>query len=319
MTSQSSGPEIIHIPEGQRWEIDAATVARLSRPGSKCGQLQRQALALLLDWQAAGELPASIRFAFYELEQRGVVSKAVLERPAGTKGRRPDQDLSDAFTYLREQGIVPWGWIRDDRRQLTAWAFAASVADYLAERVDSARIDLWEGRPPPLLLCESAAVAGVLTDLASRYLCPLSGLSGMTNGFLRTTIAPHIRVLGVEHARVLYLGDADFSGGQIEASARRILEQELDCRLDWERLALTDEQLDAHDLRRLTIMKRDGRTGDVHPAVEAEALGQSLIRTLVQQRLNALLPEPIQGVLERQRRQRERMRAALARAQGGAS
>lgn len=310
--------ESISIPGGGPWTINASTVAKLSKPTSKKGTLQRQALALLLDWQAAGELPASIRFAFYELEQRGVVSKDVLERPVGVKGRRPDQDLQEAFTHLRDSGVVPWTWIRDDRRSLAVWSYAPTVADYLAQRVDAFRIDLWDAQPAPIILCESAAVAGVLSDLAGRYLCPISGLSGMTNGFLRTVVAPHIeRGAPDVLTRIVYIGDHDFSGGHIEASTRNILADALaGPALDWERLALTDAQLDEHDLRRLTIQKHDGRTKKVHPAVETEALGQTLIREIVRDRLDALLPEPLDDVLEREEDQRREMRALLERLNG---
>ena len=42
------------------------------------------------------------RFLFYELEGIGVVSKEA------TGKRRPDQDMSDALTRLREVGAIPW-------------------------------------------------------------------------------------------------------------------------------------------------------------------------------------------------------------------
>lgn len=313
--------ETISIPDGNTWGIPDSTVVLLSKLSSKKGRLQRAVLALLKDWEEEGEIPAAIRFGFYGLEQVGVVSKEVLEleRTDGKKGRRPDQDLTEAFTWLRDKGIIPWDWIRDDRRELTVWRYAATVAEYVSETVDRARIDVWDGASPPIILCESAAVAGVLEPLAVRYLCPLSGLSGMTNGFLRTVVAPHIVSVTNKcpwEARILYVGDHDFSGGQIEESARRILSDELDCDLDqWTRIALTEEQLDIYDLRRLIIQKTDKRHAKrgccPHPAVEAEALRQSPLRRIVEDALTDLVPEPVADVLELQKGQRERVRTAL--------
>jgi hypothetical protein len=42
---------------------------------------------------------------------------------------------------LREAGLVPWDWIVDETRELHQWAYAATVADYIAGALDSARID----------------------------------------------------------------------------------------------------------------------------------------------------------------------------------
>jgi hypothetical protein len=44
---------------------------RLSRPNTGAGRMQRLVLGVLLEHEAAGELPTSGRFVFYELEGRG--------------------------------------------------------------------------------------------------------------------------------------------------------------------------------------------------------------------------------------------------------
>jgi hypothetical protein len=68
---------------------------------------------------------------------------------------------------------------------------------------------------------------------------------------------------------VLYLGDLDLAGDQIETNTRRVLER--GGTLRWERLALTQRQVDEHNLP--TIVKRDRRYNDGHPheAGEPEA------------------------------------------------
>jgi len=313
-----SDSETISVPGGARWTLQPEQASLLSRPNTKRGRLQRAALALLFDWNEAGEIPAAIRFAFYALEQLGVVSKAVLERADGKKGRRPDQDLSEAFTHLRDHGIIPWGWVRDDRRSLSVWRYAATVAAYLSDSINDARIDVWGGEPPPIILCESAAVAGVLEQLAAAYLCPISGLSGMTNGFLRTVVAPQILDDTNDvpwRQRILYLGDWDFSGGQIEQSTRRILEEACADDLDWQRVGLTEDQVDQYDLRRLVIHKTDKRHARrgccPHPAVEAEALGQTTIRRIIEDRLADIVPTDINEVLEREQDERVEARELL--------
>jgi hypothetical protein len=110
---------------------------------------------------------------------------------------------------------------------------------------------------------------------------------------------------------VLYLGDFDFSGGHIEANARSVLERYCDD-LRWERLALTADQVSDHHLT--VIQKYDARDKKMHDAVETEALSQSVIVQIVRDRLDELLPAPLEGFLAREEIERERLRVLLGRA-----
>jgi hypothetical protein len=166
--------------------------------------------------------------------------------------------------------------------------------------VEWVRLNPWKGRPPKILT-ETRAVAGVL-----RNVFPTGGQCG---GFLRTVIAPEL----VSGDRVYYTGDWDLSGGQIEANTRAVLERLIGGELDWTRIALTEAQVDQYDLRERVIWKTDRRYNDGHPhqAVECEALKQHVIVAIVRDQLNALLPEPLTRVLEREARQRRRIAAKL--------
>jgi hypothetical protein len=79
----------------------------------------------------------------------------------------------------------------------------------------------------------------------------------------------------------------------------------------WERLALTQEQVEQYDLP--VIVKRDRRYTDGHPheAVETEAISQRVLIDILRARLDALLPEPLARVHEREARQRRRLSARL--------
>jgi hypothetical protein len=113
---------------------------------------------------------------------------------------------------------------------------------------------------------------------------------------------------------VIYLGDLDLSGGQIEGNTRRVLEREIGGGLAWKRLALTEPQVRAHNLP--IIVKRDRRykDGRPHQAVETEAISQRVLIDILRDRLDALdalLPEPLARVQERERRQRRQIAALL--------
>jgi hypothetical protein len=83
---------------------------KLSSADSAKGKLQRIVLDLLREHERDGALPTSARFLFYELVQRGVISKEKSKDGA----RRPDQNLHDALFDLREAECVPWEWIVDE-------------------------------------------------------------------------------------------------------------------------------------------------------------------------------------------------------------
>jgi hypothetical protein len=289
----------------------SADAAELSAPDTIKGKLQRKLLAMLRDRERNGLLPTNVRFLFYELVQMAFIAKQRQSTKPGAKGRRADQDVIDAVFWLRDKALVPWDWIVDETRQLHAWSYAATVAAYLVATVEIARIDCWDGELPPMILTESRSLAGVLREVAAEYLCPIAATNGQVGGFLRTDIAPQLQ----PDQHVLYLGDLDLSGGQIEENTRRVLEQLIGGELRWERLAITEQQVSDLNLRHLAIRKADKRYNPprYHDAIETETLGQGALIQILRQRLDQLLPEPLADVQEREHREQERVRAALRR------
>jgi hypothetical protein len=135
-----------------------------------------------------------------------------------------------------------------------------------------------------------------------------AGLEVGAPGFLHTNVAP---ILEGGDRPVLYVGDFDWQGGQIEANTRRVLESIVGP-LDWTRVALTAEQVAARpDIPVIQKEDRRYRPPRVHDAVEVEALGQGPVVALVRAALNELLPEPLDRVREREGAQREQVRHTL--------
>jgi len=263
-------------------------------------------LSVLRDHEAKGSIPTSVRFVFYELEGQGVVPKNYYDANGTKKARTPSSDVADAITRLRDVGLVPWNWIVDETRSLNEWLYAASVYQYVEDTIDRARIDLWQGEPPPLILCESRSLAGVLRRIAGNYLCPIAATNGQAGGFLRTDVGP---LMSGGDRTVLYFGDLDFSGGQIEEHTRDVLSEFGEC--EWLRLGVTEEQVEERGLT--PIMKTDNRFKPAreHPAVETEALSQEKIQRLLRQALEDAIPESLATVADRARGQRVAVRQAL--------
>ena len=214
--------------------------------------------------------------------------------------RRPDQDANEALTKLRESGEIPWDWIVDETRSLDDYSGYPAIKEGVLAILPGVRLDPWKGKVP-LVLTESRSLAGVLRAIAARDRVRIASTNGQVGGFLHTVIAPLLQD-GDVPPKVLYLGDYDLAGNQIESNTQSVLEQEAD--LDWKRIALTAEQVEQHDLP--VIMKRDRRYKDERPhrAVETEALSQTLIIELLETELAALLPEPLERVHEREKCQR---------------
>jgi hypothetical protein len=145
--------------------------------------------------------------------------------------------------------------------------------------------------------------------LAEQYCFHVFPTGGQCGGWLRTVVAQHLE----PDDRVFYAGDLDLSGGQIEANTRAVLEREIGGKLDWTRIALTEAQVDRYELHQWAITKFDRRYKPPrqHQAIECEALQQQVIVSIVRDQLNALLPEPLEDVLEREARQRRRLVARL--------
>ena len=285
--------------------------AGLSNADSGAGRMQRAVLDLLREHQAQGDdgLPTSSRFLFYELVQRKVISKKPKgEGKAKIREARPDIPLQEALTYLRKHGIIPWDWITDETRSLSDFTGWSSITEWATTTVEHAELDPWQGRAP-LVLTESRSLAGVLDRLARQYRIKTSATNGQVGGFLHTDVGPQLSA----GSRVLYAGDWDWQGHQIEANTRTVLEQIVGGDLDWDRIALTEDQVDEYDLRPLMIQKPDRRYKPVrvHDAIETEALRQDVIVGIVRAALDAELPEPLDNVLERERRQRATMRRKL--------
>jgi hypothetical protein len=186
----------------------------------------------------------------------------------------------------------------DETRTLDNWRYAQSVCQYVEETLPLARIDLWGGERPPLILCESRSLAGVLRNIARDYLCPIAATNGQVGGFLHTEVAPLIK----GDRRVLYLGDLDLSGSHIEENTRRVLAGY--GALEWERVAITRAQVHERDFPIKSKEDNRFKPARAFEAVETEALGQAEIMRLLTAALEHAAPEPLAGVLEREERQR---------------
>jgi hypothetical protein len=284
------------------------TATELSPPGTKSGQLQRAALHVYREHAADGALPTTIQFIWYELEQRGVVDKNLRRGKPGVNGRGQDQDLADAVTRLRELGLIPWADISDENRQVLLFHGHPTLRGGLLEALRTGKLDPWDGRPP-LILCETRAVAGALEPVVYTYRAGVTGIGGQVRGHLMTSVVLDL----VAGQLVGYLGDLDHAGNQIEDHARRVIEAH-GPGVEWVRLGLNQAHADrlvAEGIEPIAKRDRRYRDGRPHLATELEAYGQRRVVGLVRDWLDERLPVPLEEITGREQAERDMLRSLL--------
>jgi hypothetical protein len=271
------------------------------KPDTDRGRVRTALMQLYREHERSGMLPTSNRFLFYELIMQEVIDDDT---------KYPTQLVSTCLTQLRQRGLISWDDIVDETRDIDSFTGSATVAQDWLRYLAQARLDPWH-RDIPFVITESRSLAGVLRGLVRRYRAHIASTNGQTGeGFLRR-IARYLRP-GV---RIGYLGDLDLAGGQIEANTRRVLERLIGGSLQWQRLAITPQQVRRHRLH--GVPRDDKRYNEgrgQHQAVETEALSQALIVNIVERWLKDLLPQPLEPLLQREQRERIRLRRLIEKA-----
>ena len=281
----------------------------------QAGRLREAVHAFLLSIEdTPNAIPTSSRFIYYEMRDSKYASVLFGARDRRQGRRSVEQNITDALTFLREKGHIPWEWISDETRMIH---LQNDYAD-LKEAVTTAAwgtINAWgeeDGGVPPMVICETAALAGPIYAGVEDYQVPVVAVRGWTKGFLMTEVGPALK----PWQPVLYIGDHDKRGHMIEADIRDTLNnvyqpkdgQGLD--LTWERIAVTESQIEEYGLE--IQMKPDKVLGEA-PAVECEALTQAVVIEIVRDKLAWLYPEDIEETQAREERQRKQVQEHLAK------
>jgi hypothetical protein len=147
--------------------------------------------------------PATVRAVCYRLFTMGII-------PSMTK--TCTNRVSSQLVYAREEGLIPWGWVVDETRdveQQPSW----DDADAYAEAVKrSYRRDHWAAQPRKVeVWSEKGTVRGTLAPVLREYGVPFR----VTHGFTSATAINQAADESANDARiwrVLYIGDWDPSG-----------------------------------------------------------------------------------------------------------
>lgn len=282
---------------------------QFGRSGTKAAALREWAYVNVMAKQAAGQLPTTARFLFYEAAGEGVVVK----KSASEKGRRGDQDLTEALVWLRDEGLIPWDAIVDPTRHMQAnWCWTSVPVGLSKIRVrlnPFSTVNSWER---PMVIVESESLGSVLTArVGSRYSVPIVPVKGQCgSAFLRNVVGPE----SYSGQTVVYLGDWDKAGRDIAQSVRTRLEEIVGGQLDWRHVGLHEEQVYELNLRSKIVEAVDKRHRPplVYEKCEAEAVPQETLIGWVTDVLDELLLEPLESVRRREHEEEQAMDRLLA-------
>ena len=232
---------------------------------------------------AVGELTGeyqrmTVRQVFYALEVRGVVPKT----EAGYR------QVQNQMLVMRREGLLRWDFITDGTRWQRKPASWDDIGDYVESVSRSYRRDLWASEGVRIeVWLEKDALADLVIDVTVRWdvaLMVSRGQSSATFLYNAARAAANAWMCQDVETFIFALHDHD-AGGERAALA---IERELPgyahgAPIHFERLAVTEEQIDEWDLPTRPPKARDpqaAKWGD-RPCVELDAIPPDQLLDLV--------------------------------------
>ena len=234
--------------------------------------------------------PQSVRHVFYRMTNPRLPETVV-------KSDRGYRHVQDRIVKLRRAGRLPYGWITDASRRGYFTSTYADAADFLHTMKGFYRADLWRQTKTYVeVWTESRSIAGIVQDDCEDLAVSLYPAGGFTSISLAYEAAESINAeYDGRDVVIFYIGDYDPAGVLIDISLQRELLQHLDPgarhRLYFERIAITPEQIAAHDLPTKPRKATDRRSLHIAETVEAEAMPAAIMRKLLREAIEALLPD----------------------------
>lgn len=220
--------------------------------------------------------PMTVRQLFYQLVARQVIEKTENEY------KNVACRLSKV---LRETEVVPYGWIADNTRWMRVPDTYEDVEDALLSCARTYRRNFWMRQPAYVeIWIEKDALAGVVSAVTYPWCVPLMVVRGNSSiTFLHEAAQAYKGKNKPIH--IYYLGDSDPSGEMISRTVERRLRQWSGVDIHYERVAITDEQVETFHLPLRPNKKRDPnlRNFDKPGSVELDALPVNALRALVEQ------------------------------------
>lgn len=236
------------------------------------------------------------------------------------------QYLSESIKEARVDGRIPWPWIEDRTRSTDAGDYERIAPDKRFERAfewfkntpERHHRPRWEGQENYAeVWVEKEALAGVFADVCDDLKTVSFPNRGYTSITLLKDAADRFRDRAIDTGKtpyILYFGDFDPSGQDIERNIREKLQDTFGIPVRVERQALTRQQIDDYQLPPQPAKRTDARYesfveehGDM--AVELDALPPDDLKQLIRDSVNRYFDDGHyeSDVLPREREETERI------------
>jgi len=268
----------------------AGTIKKRSRrTKAQIEQLDAQILDVLDE-----DHPQSVRHVFY------MMTDPRLPEPV-EKSDKGYRAVQSRCAKLRRSGDLPYRWITDATRRGFHVPTYRDRGEFIRQMAGHYRGDLWfDAGEYCEVWCESRSIAGAIEDTCEELAVSLYPCGGFSSITLAHEAARQItwECHDGRPATIFYVGDYDPAGVLIDQSLETELREHLAAHveLDFQRIAITPEQIAEHDLPTKPRKKSDRRSKQILETVEAEAMPAHLLRELLRDEVEALLPL---GALER--------------------
>lgn len=229
---------------------------------------------------AEKEQPITLRGLFYRAVSAGVYPDT---------SQRYYEQCGRIVLNLRRRSAIQYEWIVDSTRRRLKPSSWSGLEDYAETVAACYRRDLWARQPDYIeFFVEKDAMAAVIEPVTAEYDVHLNVIRGSVSETFAWTIANEWQEIEKD-IYVYYLGDHDPAGLAIEENLNLKLENFAPtCSIEWERLAINDDQFDRADLLGFPVKPTVQRkTRDQYIAmygnrcVEIDALPANEIRELV--------------------------------------
>jgi hypothetical protein len=270
-------------PQAASRVYEASTIKRERRTRARIDLLDRQIINAL-----ERDHPQSVRHVFY------LMTDPRLPEPV-EKSDRGYRHVANRTVLLRRSGVLPYGYITDASRRGYFTDTYSGAADFLQQVSGLYRADLWKRSEFYCeVWCESRSIAGVIEadcEELAVALYPAGGFSSISLAFQAAEF------INQQHRGrdvvIFYIGDYDPAGVLIDGSIEREIRQHLseDIALQFVRIGITAEQIAAYDLPTKPRNKNDRRALHIERTVEAEAMPAHILRGLLRDAIEALLPD----------------------------
>ncbi len=275
------------------------TRGRAAKTGALWGAIQQEF--------EAQEPPMTVRQMFYRMSATGQVEKS-------EGGYR---QVQRALVKMRRDGVVPYGWVADNSRQVHAVPTWDSVELILKAAVQSYRCDPWEMQDEQVQIwLEKDALAGVIKPITNKYRVPLY----VTRGYSSLSYL-HDAAEEMHDARkpivIYHLGDYDASGKDAGRAIRESLRDDFSLDdIEFHDLAVTRGQIEKWDLQTRPAKQSDPRSNNWGPvAVELDAIPPDHLRDLIDQAIRGHIgAESWEASRQREVEERDRLQELVDQA-----